>query len=111
MAARVMSFAVTYTYEFEKLFEQEYLIYQETCRNISSITEQCVVIQKLDFMDNTSVLDKFFIPQKYNDIEQYLTNLQQKLKSALDILEQLSIQPDNPNRFIATMKTFMQNIE
>ncbi len=111
MAARVMSFADTYTYEFEKLFEQEYLIYQETCRNISSITEQCVVIQKSDFMDNTSVLDKFFIPQKYNDIEQYLTNLQQKLKSALDILEQLSIQPDNPNRFIATMKTFMQNIE
>lgn len=111
MAARVMSFADTYTYECEKLFEQESRIYQETCRNISSTTVQCVVIQKSDLIDNTSVLDKFFIPQKYNDIEQYLTELQQKLKSALDILEQLSIQPDNPNRFIATMKTFMQNIE
>lgn len=108
MAARVMSFTDRYTYRYEKLNREEYCIYDEVCKNVSDITTQCYFVQKVDLINSSSVLNKFYTVKEAYDIEQYLNNLHGELQTALSILEKLSIKPDKPDRFIYSMKAFMQ---
>lgn len=111
MAARIMSFNDPYTYESERLSAEEYTAYKKACLSTSSITEQCLLVRKSDLINDTSTLERFLIRQQYNDIEQYLDDISQKLEIALEVLEKLTIKPEKPNRFISTMKVFMEDDE
>lgn len=110
-AARIMSFSDTYTYESERLSTEEHVIYVDICQKIRCVTEQCTFIQKQDLINDTLILDKFSIKHHYNDIEQYLDDVSQKLEEALGLLEKLSVKPEKSNRFLSTMKIFMGNYE
>lgn len=108
MAARVMSFSDGYTYRSEELTAEEYPLYKHACNCTLTTTEQCVLILKSDLLNDGSILDRFAIQQQYQDIETYLNELSKKLQEALEILEKLSVKPDKPDRFISTMKMYME---
>ena len=108
LAARVLSFSDRYTYRYEDLTDKEYSLYQNVCNSASTIIEQCLVILKSDLLNDSSVLERFLIRQQYQDIENYFNVLYKELKEELEILEKLSIKPDKPNRFISSMKMFME---
>lgn len=108
MAARVMSFSDGYTYRSEELTAEEYLLYKHACNSTLATTGQCILILKSDMLNDCSILDRFSILQQYQDIETYLNDLHKKLQEALEILEKLSVKPDKPDRFISSMKMFME---
>lgn len=108
MAARVMSFSDPFTYRYEELTSEEYPLYQHACNSALNTTEQCMLILKSDLLNDDSILDRFAIKKQYQDIETYLNELSKKLQEALEILEKLSIKPDKPDRFISTMKMYME---
>ena len=41
----------------------------------------------------------------------YLNELSSKLSEALDVLESLSVKPNKPDRYIATVKAYMEETE
>jgi hypothetical protein len=111
MAARVMSFSDGYTYRSEELTAEEYPLYQHECNSALTTTKQCMLILKSDLLNDGSILDRFEIQQQYQDIETYLNELFKKLQEALEVLEKLSVKPDKPDRFISTMKIYMENAD
>lgn len=40
-----------------------------------------------------------------------MNELFKKLQEALEILEKLSVKPDKPDKFISTMKMYMENAD
>ncbi len=111
MAARVMSYSDGYTYRTEELTAEEYPLYRHACNSALTITEQCMLILKSDLLNDSSILDRLAIQQQYQDIEAYLNELFKKLQETLEILEKLSVKPDKPDRFISTMKMYMENAD
>lgn len=110
MTARVMSFSDD-TYESEKLKTDERPIYWKICNASSELTNSCTILLKSDLLSASTIKSKFTPYNQYTDIESYLNDLSQKLKSILEILESLSIKPDKPNRYINTMKLIMEHAE
>ncbi|MDZ5726890.1 MULTISPECIES: restriction endonuclease [unclassified Acetobacterium] len=109
MAARVMSFDDVYDYECEKLTIQESIIYRHICNNMRKVTSQSCFVTKSKLMNDNFYIEGTPINSIYSDIEEYLNKLYQKLSDALEILEKLSVKPNKPDRYISTMKAYMDN--
>lgn len=108
MAARVMSFADGYDYESEKLTDEEYLTYKQICKDTSEVRSQALLVLKSDLLSNNFSIGDIPIQTLYCDIEQYLDDLHQKLHTALNILEELSVKPNKSDRYISTMRMYME---
>lgn len=111
MTARVMNYSDTYEYEAERLTREEVRCYKDTCQNIADISKQGLLVRKSDLINDTDILTSFPLYQKSECIEEYINKLSDKLSEALDVLESLSVKPNKPNRYMSTVKAFMEETE
>lgn len=108
MTARVMNYRDTYEYEVNRLTSEEVSRYKEICKTIAYILEQSLLIRKSDLINNTYFIQRFSLCNQSQSIEHYLDNLSKKLSKSLNVLENLSIKPNEPDRYISTVKSFIQ---
>lgn len=111
MTARVMNYRDTYEYEAERLTSEEVLRYKDTCQNIAHIAEQGLLVRKSDLINDTDFIKRFPLYRQSESIEHYLNESSSKLSEALDVLESLSVKPNKPDRYIATVKAYMEETE
>ena len=111
MTSRVMNYRDTYEYEVEKLTSEEVPRYKDTCQNIAHIAEQGLLVRKSDLINDTDFIKRFPLYRQSESIEHYLNELSSKLSEALDVLENLSVKPNKPDRYIATVKAYMEETE
>lgn len=111
MTARVMNYSDTYEYEVERLTSEEVLRYKDTCQNIAPIAEQGLLVRKSDLINDTDFIKGFPLYRQSESIQHYLNELSSKLSKALNVLESLSVKPNKPDRYIATVKACMEETE
>lgn len=111
MTAKIMNYRDTYEYEAERLTDEEYPRYKDTCTNITNFVEQGLLVRKSDLLNGSDFIQRFPLYRQSESIEHYLNELSNKLKEALDILESLSVKPNKPNRFLSTVRSFMEETE
>lgn len=111
MTAKIMNYRDTYEFEAERLTDEEYPRYKDTCSNITDFVEQGLLVRKSDLLNGSDFIQRFPLYRQSGSIEHYLNELSNKLKEALDILESLSVKPNKPNRFLSTVRSFMEEIE
>ena len=111
MTARVMNYRDTYEYEIERLTREEIPLYKDTCQNIASTIQESLMVRKCDLINDTDSIKKFPLYMQSDNIEDYLNKLFNKLSGALNVLENLSVKPNKPNRYIVTVKAYMEETE
>ena len=108
MSAKILNYSDTYEYEAERLTKGEFLRYKTTCENIADAVELGLFIRKSDLINDTPIIRRFPLCKQSESIEYYLNELSPKLNNAQDILESLSVKPNNPERYLSIIKLYME---
>jgi len=103
-AARVYSYLDTYDYEAERLSETEYKEFLNIREKTFSLVQNILLLNKDDFQNNPLLLEKLQYDHEYKDIETCLRDILNLMQESLTVLEQLSVQPNRPNRFMSTIR-------
>ncbi|MFC5404662.1 restriction endonuclease [Cohnella soli] len=107
MTARLMSFTDGYTYESEKLTDDEFKLYKRICHSISFFISQSIMVSKSELSKDVVIINDIQISELYCDIEQYLNVINQELYMALDVLEELSIKPQKTEKYERTLRIYL----